>query len=191
MDAQFLFQVGAVVASLSGAWALVRAQVTALKATQQEIKDYVDELNREQDVVENNVAVLRSQISVLSNILSPDNLAKEHKRKGIVHAQIIKLQEEVKTLDSHCRKTKRIRRKLWTPKGGYFKTITDCTTDYDDQGEKYINLKKLKLGTHHDYSNDRGYLELNGYYFFVGNKRRIAEFKNKIISYAKQYCGLK
>ena len=98
MDAQFLFQVGAVVASLSGAWALVRAQVTALKSTQQEIKDYVDELNREQDVVENNVAVLRSQISVLSNILSPDNLAKEHKRKGIVHAQIIKLQEEVKAI---------------------------------------------------------------------------------------------
>ena len=98
MDAQFLFQVGAVVASLSGAWALVRAQVTALKSTQQEIKDYVDELNREQDVVENNVAVLRSQISVLSNILSPDNLAKEYKRKGIVHAQIIKLQEEVKSI---------------------------------------------------------------------------------------------
>jgi hypothetical protein len=98
MDAQFLFQVGAVVASLSGAWALVRAQVTALKATQQEIKDYVDELNREQDVVENNVAVLRSQISVLSNILSPDNLAKEYKRKGMVHAQITKLQEEVKSI---------------------------------------------------------------------------------------------
>ena len=74
MDAQFLFQVGAVVASLSGAWALVRAQVTALKTTQQEIKDQVDELNREQDKVENNVAVLRSQISVLTNILSPDNL---------------------------------------------------------------------------------------------------------------------
>ena len=98
MDAQFLFQVGAVVASLSGAWALVRAQVTALKATQQEIKDYVDELNREQDVVENNVAVLRSQISVLSSILSPDNLAKEYKRKGMVHAQITKLQEEVKAI---------------------------------------------------------------------------------------------
>ena len=98
MDAQFLFQVGAVVASLSGAWALVRAQVTALKTTQQEIKDYVDELNREQDVVENNVAVLRSQISVLSNILSPDNLAKEYKRKGMVHAQITKLQEEVKSI---------------------------------------------------------------------------------------------
>ena len=98
MDAQFLFQVGAVVASLSGAWALVRAQVAALKSTQNEMKKYIDELNREQDLVENNVAVLRSQIGVLTAILSPNNLAKEYKRKGVVHAQIIKLQEEVQVL---------------------------------------------------------------------------------------------
>jgi len=98
MDAQFLFQVGAVVASLSGAWALVRAQVNTLKATQEEIKGHVDEVNRELDETENNVAVLRQQIKVLSDILSPDNLAAEHKRKGQVQEQIKKLQEEVTTL---------------------------------------------------------------------------------------------
>ncbi len=98
MDAQFLFQVGAVVASLSGAWALVRAQVNTLKATQEEIKGHVDEVNRELDETENNVAVLRQQIKVLSDILSPDNLASEHKRKGQVQEQIKKLQEEVTTL---------------------------------------------------------------------------------------------
>ena len=98
MDAQFLFQVGAVVASLSGAWALVRAQVNTLKATQEEIKGHVDEVNRELDEAENNVAVLRQQITVLSNILSPDNLAAEHKRKGQVQEQIKKLQEEVANL---------------------------------------------------------------------------------------------
>lgn len=38
MNAQFLFQVGAVIASLSGAWALVRSQVHTLKANQAEIK---------------------------------------------------------------------------------------------------------------------------------------------------------
>lgn len=102
----------------------------------------------------------------------------------------LKLQKEERTLDSHCRKTKRIRRKIWTPKGGYFKTITDCTTEYDDQGEKYFNLKKLRLGTHHDYGNDRVYLDFNGYYFHLGNKRKVTEFKNKIRAYAKQYCGL-
>jgi len=98
MDAQFLFQVGAVVASLSGAWALVRAQVNTLKATQEEIKSAVDELNRELDTAENNVAVLRQQIKVLSDILSPDNLAKENSRRGEVQEQIKSLQKDVLTL---------------------------------------------------------------------------------------------
>lgn len=98
VDAQFLFQVGAVVASLSGAWALVRAQVNTLKATQEEIKSAVDELNRELDTAENNVAVLRQQIKVLSDILSPDNLAKENSRRGEVQEQIKSLQKDVLTL---------------------------------------------------------------------------------------------
>jgi chromosome segregation ATPase len=98
MDAQFLFQVGAVVASLSGAWALVRAQVNTLKATQEEIKSAVDEVNRELDDAENNVAVLRQQIKVLSDILSPDNLAKENTRRGEVQEQIKSLQKDVLTL---------------------------------------------------------------------------------------------
>ena len=98
MDAQFLFQVGAVVASLSGAWALVRAQVNTLKATQEEIKSAVDEVNRELDDAENNVAVLRQQIKVLSDILSPDNLAKENTRRGEVQEQIKSLQKDVITL---------------------------------------------------------------------------------------------
>ena len=34
----------------------------------------------------------------MSDILSPDNLASEHKRKGQVHEQIKKLQEEVANL---------------------------------------------------------------------------------------------
>ena len=98
MDAQFLFQVGAVVASLSGAWALVRAQVNTLKATQEEIKSAVDEVSRELDDAENNVAVLRQQIKVLSDILSPDNLAKENTRRGEVQEQIKSLQKDVMTL---------------------------------------------------------------------------------------------
>jgi chromosome segregation ATPase len=98
MDAQFLFQVGAVVASLSGAWALVRAQVNTLKATQEEIKSAVDEVNRELDIAENNVAVLRQQIKVLSDILSPDNLAKENSRRGEIQEQIKSLQKDVLTL---------------------------------------------------------------------------------------------
>jgi polyhydroxyalkanoate synthesis regulator phasin len=84
MNTEFLFQIGAVIASLSGAWALVRSQVSSLKANQAEIKTYVDELNRELDTAENAVSVLRSQIRVMTDILSPDNLKRQHEWQGEV-----------------------------------------------------------------------------------------------------------
>jgi polyhydroxyalkanoate synthesis regulator phasin len=98
LDIRMLVQLGAVVASLSGAWALVRSQVATLKAGQEEIKKWIDELNRELDTAEQNVSVLRQQIGVLSDILSPNNLAAENKRKGVVAAEINQLKEDVRKL---------------------------------------------------------------------------------------------
>lgn len=46
MNTEFLFQVGAVIASLAGAWGLVRSQVNTLKSSQEEMKAHIDELNR-------------------------------------------------------------------------------------------------------------------------------------------------
>jgi len=98
MDAQFLFQVGAVIASLSGAWALVRSQVHTLKANQTEIKNYVDELNRELDTAENAVSVLRSQIKVLADILSPDKLKLQHEWQGEVAEKLNQMEKNIITL---------------------------------------------------------------------------------------------
>ena len=95
MNAEFLFQVGAVVASLAGAWGLVRAQVTTLKSTQEEMKIYIDELNRELDKAENNVSVMKSQITILADILSPSNLATENRRKGETATRLRKLEEDM------------------------------------------------------------------------------------------------
>lgn len=100
----------------------------------------------------------------------------------------LKLQKEEKVLDSHCRKTKKVRRKLWTPDGGNWKTVTNCTTDYEDQGEKYFNLKKLRVSSDRDFRNDRDYLKLNNYYFYVGNSRKIKEFKKRLVDYANKHC---
>lgn len=44
----------------------------------------MDELNRELDTAENAVSVLRSQIKVLADILSPDNLKLQHEWQGEV-----------------------------------------------------------------------------------------------------------
>jgi len=98
MDFKLLFQIGAVIASLSGAWALVRAQVSTLKQVQEEIKQSLKELKREQEVVDNNVSVLRNQIKVLTDILSPSNLERENKWKGGINISISEMQEDLKTL---------------------------------------------------------------------------------------------
>lgn len=98
MNAEFLFQVGAVVASLAGAWGLVRAQVITLKSTQEEMKNHIDELNRELDKAENNVSVMKSQIKILTDILSPSNLASENRRKGETATRLHKLEENVVVL---------------------------------------------------------------------------------------------
>ena len=98
MDTEFLFQVGAVIASLSGAWALVRSQVSTLKANQTEIKTYVDELNRELDTAENTVSVLRSQIRVMTDILSPDNLKRQHEWQGEVTQKLNYFEKSISTL---------------------------------------------------------------------------------------------
>ena len=94
MDFKLLFMLGSVVASLSGAWALVRSQVSTLK----QIKQTLKELKREQDIVDNNVSVLRNQIKVLSDILSPSNLERENKWKGGINISISDMQEKMKTL---------------------------------------------------------------------------------------------
>tara|TARA_R100000908_G_C3670219_1_gene93450 strand:- start:11 stop:373 length:363 start_codon:yes stop_codon:yes gene_type:complete len=98
MNGQFLFQVGAVIASLSGAWALVRSQVHTLKANQVEIKNYVDELNRELDTAENAVSVLRSQIKVLADILSPGNQKLQHEWQGEVTEKLNQMEKAIITL---------------------------------------------------------------------------------------------
>jgi SMC interacting uncharacterized protein involved in chromosome segregation len=98
LDARLLFQIGAVIASLSGAWALVRSQVNTLKQIQEEQKNYVDELNRELDEVENAVSVLRSQITVLSGILSPDNLKEQNKWRGTFSEKVQQIEKDIDIL---------------------------------------------------------------------------------------------
>jgi len=98
LDARMAIQIGAVIASLAGAWGLVRNQVASLKQRQEEQRKYFDDLNRKFDGVENTVAVLRSQITVLSNILSPGNLEEQNKWRGFVSERLKKTEAEITSL---------------------------------------------------------------------------------------------
>jgi transposase-like protein len=98
LDTRMAIQIGAVIASLAGAWGLVRNQVASLRQRQQEQQKYFDELNRKFDSVENTVAVLRSQITVLSSILSPNNLEEQNKWRGFVSERLKKTEAEITAL---------------------------------------------------------------------------------------------
>lgn len=62
------------------------------------MKNYIDELNRELDKAENNVSVMKSQIKILADILSPANLASENRRKGETARRLQSLEEAVVVL---------------------------------------------------------------------------------------------
>ena len=102
LDGRMLFQIGAVIASLSGAWALVKSQVKTLKENQDSMKLKMTEHGRDLDKNDNSIAVMKNQILILSGILSPNNLAKEHTRRGHIEAEVEMLMQDVSKLyDMH------------------------------------------------------------------------------------------
>lgn len=98
LTSELLFQVGAVIASLSGAWALVRAQVNTLKINQEEIKKSIEDLGNKLEDMENEIAVVRNQIEVFKNILSPANLAEQHRRRGYIDRTLKELENDILVL---------------------------------------------------------------------------------------------
>jgi|TARA_R110000782_G_scaffold1466_2_gene5678 hypothetical protein len=100
LTSEFLFQIGAVIASLAGAWALVKNQVSNLYKLQRELKNSIDELYVRTDTNDNSVAVLKNQVTVMTDILSPDNLAAEHRRRGYNDRAVEQLQVQIDKLHS-------------------------------------------------------------------------------------------
>tara|TARA_R100001086_G_scaffold183970_3_gene102706 strand:- start:386 stop:721 length:336 start_codon:yes stop_codon:yes gene_type:complete len=98
LDARMLFQIGAVVASLSGAWALVKGQVRTLKENQDIILKKLSEYGHDLDGMSNSIVVLQNQIKVLTGILSPDNLAKINERRGILEAKVTMITDNISKL---------------------------------------------------------------------------------------------
>jgi len=88
LDSRMLLQLGAVLASLSGAWMLVRTQVRNLLKSRDEMKENIQEIYNKLDTVEAGDAVKSSQIKVLSHILSPDNLERRHRELGKILTEL-------------------------------------------------------------------------------------------------------
>ena len=84
IDARMLIQLAAVLASLSGAWMLVRTQVRGLIKSRDEIKENLNEIYNKLDKVESAEAVKSTQIKTIAAILSPDNLEKRNREMGTI-----------------------------------------------------------------------------------------------------------
>jgi len=88
LDARMLIQLAAVLASLSGAWMLVRTQVKNLLKSRDEMKQNIQEIYNKLDKVEAGDAVKSSQIKVLAHILSTDNLERRNRELGRLITEI-------------------------------------------------------------------------------------------------------
>jgi hypothetical protein len=84
LDSRMLLQLAAVLASLSGAWMLVRTQVRNLIASREEMKKNIAEIYTILDQVQAGEAVKTNQLETISKILSPDNLERRNRELGVL-----------------------------------------------------------------------------------------------------------
>jgi hypothetical protein len=88
LDSRMLLQLAVVLASLSGAWMLVRTQVRNLIASREEMKKNIGEIYTSLDKIQAGEAVKVSQLKTISKILSPDNLERRHRELGVLLSDI-------------------------------------------------------------------------------------------------------
>ena len=95
IDTRMLVQMGAVLASLSGAWMLVRTQVRGLLKSRDEIKENLAEIYNKLDKVESAEAVKSNQIKTISQFLSPDNLEKRNREMGSISSELARINKRL------------------------------------------------------------------------------------------------
>ena len=100
IDTRMLVQMGAVLASLSGAWMLVRTQVRGLLKSRDEIKENLAEIYNKLDKVESAEAVKSTQIKTIASILSPDNLEKRNREMGSIVSELARINKRLDRVDT-------------------------------------------------------------------------------------------
>jgi len=99
LDSRMLLQLAAVLASLSGAWMLVRTQVRNLIASREEMKKNIAEIYSVLDLVQAGEAVKTNQLETISKILSPDNLERRNRELGVLLSDISDLKHRMQSVE--------------------------------------------------------------------------------------------
>jgi len=95
VDSRMLLQLGAVLVSLAGAWAVAKTQIKTMLEQQAKDSHELSTLNQRMDSVEANDAVFQSRINVLSEISSVSNLKSSNR-------EIATILERLKSLELEC-----------------------------------------------------------------------------------------
>lgn len=98
LDSRMLLQIGAIIVSLAGAFAVAKAQIKNILERQQEDTQELASLNVRLDKVEANDAVFQSKITILSEINSVSALEQKNRERGAIKSKLIMLEKEVERL---------------------------------------------------------------------------------------------
>ena len=99
LDSRMLLQLAAVLASLSGAWMLVRTQVRNLIASREEMKKNIAEIYTMLDRIQAGEAVKTNQLKTISKILSPDNLERRNRELGVILSDISDVKQRIEAVE--------------------------------------------------------------------------------------------
>ena len=99
LDSRMLLQLAVVLASLSGAWMLVRTQVRNLIASREEMKKNIAGIYTTLDLIQAGEAVKTNQLGTISKILSPDNLERQHRELGVLLSDISDLKYRMQLVE--------------------------------------------------------------------------------------------
>ena len=94
IDSRMLLQLGAILVSLAGAWAVAKTQIKTMLEQQSKDSKELSALNQRMDSVEANDAVFQSRIDVLAEISSVANLKDSNREIASIIERLNNLETE-------------------------------------------------------------------------------------------------
>tara|TARA_R110000764_G_scaffold49103_2_gene108768 strand:+ start:313 stop:654 length:342 start_codon:yes stop_codon:yes gene_type:complete len=92
-----LIQFGTLLASLAGAFAVVKSQVSRIIEDIAKLQSYANKLENRLEIIESGQAVIQHQVKVFGGILSPANLKE-------LNTQLAEIETEIKVLHKNLDK---------------------------------------------------------------------------------------
>ena len=93
LGARELFQAISLIATLAGAFAVVKSQLARVIEDLKKVMSEMDLINQRLDTIESGSAVFKHQVNVLGGILSPANLDKQSREIAEVKKELTHLRE--------------------------------------------------------------------------------------------------